>query len=76
MTISEIDPCMVASAEMITPLVHIWHPQDGTIVTKLTIEKATRIITCLSFCSNGRLIAILCDASVIHVFNWIKGKSF
>ncbi|RXG53395.1 hypothetical protein Avbf_06663 [Armadillidium vulgare] len=74
LTISDGDPLMVASAEMTVPMIHIWHPKDGAIVTKLAVERCTKIITCLSFCSNGRYIAALSDASVVHVFNWVKGK--
>ena len=57
-------------------MVHVWNPKDGVNMTTLTTEDDTRIVTSLAFSPDGRYIAVLADASVIFIFNWIKGNIF
>lgn len=57
-------------------LVHVWHPKDGVIITTLSTEDNSHIITSLAFSPDGRFLAILADASIIYIFNWIKGTNF
>ncbi|XP_069172867.1 echinoderm microtubule-associated protein-like 5 isoform X2 [Procambarus clarkii] len=53
-------------------LVHVWRPSDGTTTAVLRGGPET-LVSALSFSPSGRFLASLADASVVHIFNWIKG---
>nr|XP_053632744.1 echinoderm microtubule-associated protein-like 5 [Cherax quadricarinatus] len=83
LTVSPAEPVMVATAQLGMAedtqedkaefaLVHVWSASDGSTAAVLR-GGPEALITSLTFSPSGRFLASLADASIVHVFNWIKG---
>ncbi|ROT74041.1 putative echinoderm microtubule-associated protein-like 5 isoform X2 [Penaeus vannamei] len=84
LAISKTEPVMVATAQLAVEseegaaadteaaLIHVWRPLDGANVGVLR-GGLESVVTSLSFSPSGRFLASLADASVVHIFSWMKG---
>ncbi|CAL4098989.1 unnamed protein product, partial [Meganyctiphanes norvegica] len=84
LVVSDSEPAMVATAQIALMeedtqlvgadvcLIHVWRPVDGTSVGVLRGGDEA-VVTHLSFAPEGRFLASVADAMVLHIFNWVKG---